>query len=681
MVLSEFRNPRCALLSGAILLLAPLAHAATLWQRATPEELSMTSQPQVPGAAAVILSREEIVDDSKGSWSYYARIKILTQAGRDRYSNVAIEYPTQSSILYFSVTSIAGRTIHPDGSIIPFTGKPFDRLLDRSSSQSIRETVFTLPEVEIGSIIEYRYSIQLDPGNQYFGMVTGQFTPIFYAQNNLFTRSEHFLWHTNQRPVALVSSLPGGDAAVKVKDLHDDQHYTDYTIDLANVSPIADEPFMPPPSTLEQKVVFYTQLSDSIRNAQDFWDRVGRTWSKDIDKFIGPPSQLSDAAAALTAGALTPEDKLRKLYATVQQMENTNFTRERSAREKKVVGISNPKSALDVLQQKRGDDVQLTVLFVGLARAAGVHAYVMAVTNRDLSRFNPQFVTFGQLNDDVAIVELNNQDLFLDPAEPLCPFGQLLWPHSLAGGLRQTATGTAFAMSSLPGYKDSETRRVANLTIDPTGHESGTVDMSFSGAPALRWRQNTLLGDETALHQNLEKYLSDHMPKDTDVTLLSVDNLHDAEKPLIVHFQVSGPLVNFTGKNGFVPAQLFHLNETSPFPNTTRTLPIEYDYPESVDDAIRLQFPASWQIDTAPSGQTEVIPRIMGCTYRAQLSPTAIILRRHFVLGALQVDPSHYTELRNFYDKVATSDHQMILFHTAPIPNSRPNHQPPTTDH
>jgi len=664
MGIPKFRNGRHVLLFCIALLVVASAHAATKWQDPTPEELSMTSQPQVPGTAAVLLYREEIVDDDNGTWSYYSRIKILTQAGRDRYSDISIEYPSQGSDDNFNITSVAGRTIHPDGTVIPFPGKPYDRLVEKSSSETTREKVLALPDVQVGSIIEYRYTMHLADTVSF----ARTFIPTFYAQTNSFARAEHFQWHTNQSQIHLTSSLPGGVSAIKIKQGEEQT----YTIDLANVLPVPDEPEMPPLSSLVQKVVFYTDLPDTIRNAQDFWDRYGTFWSRDIDEFIGPPSKLAAAAAEITAGASTPEDKLRKLYAAVQQMENTNFSRERSARENKVIGVSDPKSARDVLQQKRGDDIQLTLLFVGLARAIGMKAYIMAVANRDISHFESQLMTFQQLNDDVAIVELNNQEILLDPAEPLCPFGQLLWTHALAGGLRQTATGVALARSPLPAAKDSETRRVANLILDDTGHESGTVDMCFQGAPALRWRQNTLLGDEAALHQDLEKYLLDLITKGSDVALTSVENLHDANKPLVVHFKVSGPLANFTGKSSFVPAQFFEVNDTPLFPAATRTLPIEFSYPESFHDAVWIKFPASWQIDTAPPAETDIVPKTIGCDYRVQISPTAIILRRDFVLGSINLEPSRYSDLRSFYEKVVTRDHASVLFHIHPTPAAEP---------
>jgi hypothetical protein len=57
--------------------------ALAQWTTPTPEELSMTSQPEVPGAAAVYLYREETSDDDQHGFSTYIRIKVLTEKGKD----------------------------------------------------------------------------------------------------------------------------------------------------------------------------------------------------------------------------------------------------------------------------------------------------------------------------------------------------------------------------------------------------------------------------------------------------------------------------------------------------------------------------------------------------------------------------------------------------------------------
>ncbi|MGA7156053.1 MAG: DUF3857 and transglutaminase domain-containing protein [Acidobacteriaceae bacterium] len=624
----------------------------------------MTSQPQVPGASAIMLSRAEIVDDNHGTWTYIFRIKILNQAGRDRYSNVSIEYPGDE-ISDYELTSIAARTIHSDGGIIPFTGKPFDRVVASVPHLSQRQTVFTFPDVRVGSILEYTYTLKLRPLVFTFGFFTRTFIPTFYAQTELFARKVSFFWHATGWPVARSSSLPGGFAAIKVEEKSRFNHDADISIDLENVMPLADEPNMPPSDSLAQRVVFYDRLPPSVHSAQDFWNITGKAWSKDVDDFMGSSSKLRKADAVITAGATTPEDKLRRIYAAVQQMENTDF---HPGREQTSAGLINVTSAVDILDKKRGNSERLTILFIGLARAAGFKAYLMAVTNRNRSRFDPQLATMQQLDDDIAIVDLNGKELALDPAEPFCPFGQLHWTHSDVGGLRQTPTGVALAASPSAEIRDTETRSVASLTIDLSGHESGVVDIQFTGAPALHYRQSLLLDDELSLHHDLEQYLRDSMPPDTDVTLQSIENLRDGDKPLIVHFQVSGPLGRVTGKSSFVPAQLFRSRDTAMFTDPIRTLPIEFPYPEIMRDTVRLQYPSTWRLEATPAAESDAISGAMSCDYNVQLAPNVIILLRTSALSVNSVAPGHYAELLTYDNEVTAKDHEIILFRTQPAP-------------
>ena len=58
------------------------AYAGDLFVKPTAEELAMTSLPGYPGAAAVVLYREEITKDDMHVVLHYDRIKILTEDGK-----------------------------------------------------------------------------------------------------------------------------------------------------------------------------------------------------------------------------------------------------------------------------------------------------------------------------------------------------------------------------------------------------------------------------------------------------------------------------------------------------------------------------------------------------------------------------------------------------------------------
>ncbi len=155
------------------------------WIEPTAEELKMTSQPEVPGAAAVYLNRDEFTDDKLHYFAIYIRLKVLTDKGKD-YSNVELSYANRSGGGGYNVDDIAGRTIHSDGKVIPFTGKPYEKLIEKTQTEKHMAKVFTLPDVEVGSIIEYRYTLRYD--DHYF------ISPSWFIQSDLFTRKAHYKW-------------------------------------------------------------------------------------------------------------------------------------------------------------------------------------------------------------------------------------------------------------------------------------------------------------------------------------------------------------------------------------------------------------------------------------------------------------------------------------------------------
>ena len=70
--------------------LSVAAHADR-FQPVSQEELHMTSEPQAPGAPAIILYRQVETDDRSEQEYQYVRIKVLTEEGR-KYANIEIPY-------------------------------------------------------------------------------------------------------------------------------------------------------------------------------------------------------------------------------------------------------------------------------------------------------------------------------------------------------------------------------------------------------------------------------------------------------------------------------------------------------------------------------------------------------------------------------------------------------------
>ena len=662
------RSTALTTISAALML--PAAFAQQTFMPPTPEELSMTSLKEVPGAPAVYLYLDQTTDDHLRMFSFYVRLKVLTEGGKE-YANVEIPFSGNAGI---RVDEVSGRTIHPDGSITPFTGKPYEKLVEKVKGFKLKEKVFTMPAVEVGSILEYRYKLHYD--DSYF------MHPDWYIQNKLFIRKAHYSWKPNSSSntyivdahgqtlgsVAWTPLLPPG-AVVKDIDTSTrrtplDDSRSQLVLDIENVPPLPHEEFMPPMDSLSYRVLFYYT---SYRSPTEYWTKEGKYWTKDIDKFVGPGPAVGAAVKALAAAGDTEDQRLEKIYNSVQSLENTDFTRQRSSQEEKAAGLKEAKNTDDVLNRKRGTSDELAELFVAMARAAGFKAYVMAVTNRNRALFIQNYLSMGQLDDYVAIVNLGGKEVLFDPGQRYCEYKRLAWKHTYAGGLRQTDGGVTVSATGASTYRDEHTKRVADLTLDEQGVATGTITLTHMGDAALHWRQEALRGDDTSLNEDLKSSLEAMLPGGMDVRVLKVENLTDQTKPLLISYEVKGAVGAPTGKRLLVPANLFEANSHPHFPGATRELAIDMHYPTLTQDAVRYKFPASVTVESAPASTQAEIKGDAVFSTSSKVSGNSITFFRNVSMNRVLFLAKEYPDLRSFYSKLEAKDQEpLVLTHAAP---------------
>ena len=113
--------------SIVILCLFSLSFASTgnavEWLPIDSADLALKDNPARPGSHAMVLYRNEDLDDTLGSVAVYIRTKIFTDEGK-RYADVRIPWYAGH---YSAVDGVRGRTIHPDGSIVEFKGEVFQK--------------------------------------------------------------------------------------------------------------------------------------------------------------------------------------------------------------------------------------------------------------------------------------------------------------------------------------------------------------------------------------------------------------------------------------------------------------------------------------------------------------------------------------------------------------------------
>jgi hypothetical protein len=290
----------------------------------------------------------------------------------------------------------------------------------------------------------------------------------------------------------------------------------------------------------------------------------------------------------------------------------------------------------------------------------------MRVTNRDHNLFYPSWLTLRQLNDNIAIVVLDGKEQYYDPGQRYCPFGQMAWKHTGVQGLReQEGGGTTVGNTPLPPYLQSQVQRIGDLVLTSDGTASGSMKITWMGAPALYWRQESLRQDEEAMQHSMREWMEEHLPAGMEVKVSNVQNLQDYEKPLVANFSVHGPLGTATAKRIILPGQLFETNSKPLFPHPTRDIPIYFQYDERVIDAVRIKFPTELKLESVP--REDHFTFKTGATYHSKpdAQATFVLMRRTYDLAAPYFIPSEYAEVRDFYNKIATDDQQPIILTNA----------------
>ena len=655
------------LLVGAALVAAMLplfAHAQ--FQQPTPEELKMTSDPKAPGAAAVYLDIEQTTDDNLHYKSYYARIKVLTEKGKS-LANVEIPYAGE-----FKVTDIKARTIHSDGTIIPLDVKPENLLSFKDGNTKFGKMVFTLPSVEVGSILEYRYQLRYPDEwvssprwkiqRDYFVHKEHySFIPFASFLKGSQASSSHYLYDeaTGQTLNTLIwmSRLPAGTAPLTSDTTGR------YTLDLSDIPARPDEEWMPPIDSLLYKVQFYYKGS---YNATDFWQDEGKRWSKQVDRFAQPSSNLRQAVASIIAPSDTDLVKAQKIYAAVEALNNTDYSRTRSQSEMQQLKIKPAKRAEDVWTQKGGDSNEIALLCLAMLRAAGLKAYAIKVVDRDQALFDASYLDRDQFNDVLVLFKDGTKMTVLDPGEKLCPFGTVNWRHSNTYGLAQSDQGPVFGKTPDQPYTANSTTRTGNITIDEHGAITGYITQIMSGQQALRWRQMELENDDTAVKKAFDRELQQIVPAGVDAHVDHFLAMGDPSANLIAMINVKGSMGAATGKRMLLPGFFFESRAAEPFVQQEKRLePIDMHYGDRISDQITYHFPAAMSVEGAPQDAKVSWPKQAIYLSQSKAEPGQITVTRVIIRGFDYLNPSDYQELRGFYQKVAASDQQEVVLHAA----------------
>lgn len=619
------------------------------WLPITPEELKMTSEPLAPGAPAIYLYRQVDRNDSfRAATEYnYFRIKVLAEEGR-KYANVEIPFQKQRT----SISGIRARTIRPDGTIAEFDGKVYEQTVEKTKGIKILVKAFSLPDVQVGSIIEYHFNVDFE--DRYI------FSSLWILSEELFTKRAQFTLKPYNRDQWIVQwTWPAG----LPKDTAPPKEGSDSIVRMStqNIPAFIEEDHMPPPDELKFRVQFVYHEEMPEKDPDKYWKHFGKKADDRVENFVNKRKAMEEAVAGTITSGDAPDVKLQKIYARVQQIRNLSYELRKTQQENKRDKMKEITSVEDLWKNQYGSGWDLTWLFLGMARAAGFEAYPCLVSARNEYFFRKERINGGELDANVVLVKLNGKDLYFDPGAAFTPYGLLPWMETGVAGLKLDKDGGTWIQTPLPGSDESRIERTATLRLSSEGALEGKLKVTYVGLEALRHRVAGRNEDDTERKKSLEEEVQGYIPAGSELELTNKPEWNGASPMFVAEFDVKIPgWAASAGRRVLLATGLFGGSEKHICEHASRVWPVYFRYPFKTIDDLTIELPPDWKISDTPK---PVDQDLKAAEYLLKVENVGGKLHIQRVLRSdlMMIPVDHYSTLRSFFQLVRTEDEQQII--------------------
>ena len=643
----------------AVLLLAPdSATLAAKWDPIDPKELAATTPTVEKDAdAEALLWEVRVQDQPLGAYStqvtffHHLRVKIFTDRGRETYSR--IDLPRGPTV---HIKDVEARSVRRDGSFVETKKEDvFERTIAKAGGLKVKATSFALPAVEIGGIVEYRWTESHDNADSNFlrllfnreipvRLVRYQFVPLRIA--GLALQGAPF--QTDPLPKL---SEEKGYAVVSVE----------------NVPARREEPYAPPIWETEPwMLVYYGSLQPLELDV--YWLRAGKALYDEAHEYMSPSSAIRRAVESQSPGSGSVDEKLASLLALCRsklKRVDVDTATDADRREFKF-----NRFAAAAFNAGQGTSNNALGVFTAMAQAAGLDARLATLGSRNDLAFDRSMKLKQLLSSRVVAIRDGNDWRFVDPTNDHAPGGHLAWQNERVSALIGDKDAQVWATTPASPPEWSLDSRTATLRLSEDGTLEGDVATEAGGHSAMTLReQNDHLAPaerETALRDGLTARLAG-----AEVTEVHIDNVTDLDRPFATryHLKVSG-YAQRTGSRLFIQPAVFQKGDPPVFTAAVRLKPLFIEYAWKEVERVRIELPAGYRLEASNAPAKVALPPAGGYAMSLTTTPdgSVVEMKREFFFGGeqrLQFPVQVYLSLKEFFDGVAKADAQTLTLRKA----------------
>ncbi len=587
------------------------------------------------------------------------RMQIVTEKGKD-YANKSILYFNDPKGLTTKNEDISGIDAASynlvDGKVVK-TSMSSKYIFKEQTSDKYMRLKFSIPEVKVGSIIEYKYTVTSPRFADLPTWVFQHSEPVRYSYYSA-TIPEEFKYHVELRGSAnMRSNKENTTLQVIWQGSAASMDATKYTFEGEDLGAFKNEKFIYCKDDYAQRVDFELRVIDLPLND---YKEYTNTWA-DVRKYLEKDCEYSsrlkiknpyaEEMKSLDLEGKPASVKASRIFAFLKSKLKWDKTFELC-----------PKNPLKAVKEGKGSNADLNFIYMAMLRDAGIASTPMLIRDRLNGRLPITYASIDKLNTFVvAFVDDGGALLFADCS---ADYGDInvLPDHLMAEGvlydpnLTKTPNlgATRGEIYDLSEIRGNTTNTRINCVVSPNGQLNGQRINTHVGYNALAYKKAYHAEEDSlALTAKIEKNL------ECKLSTFSTKNVEGVGRAVEERIRFSKDAVVDGDRIYFNPL-VFADEKTNHFTKPDRVLPVEFPAAQTTTITSVVTIPEGYAIEEMPKAETIQLPGYMAVVISSEMQGNNLVTKYQSVVDKTFIPVTEYAKLQEYWNKVLKVNSTMV---------------------
>ncbi|MBN1650087.1 MAG: DUF3857 domain-containing protein [Bacteroidales bacterium] len=648
---------RTALIAFICFSLNAVAQPKMKLGKVSKEELQMTVYEKDSTAEAFILGEKYYLNTkySAATNSFdlqlevHRRIKILHNDAIDEWGNISFNlYENKGK--REKLVAFKGYTLNLVNGKIEEEKLALKDAFDERSSENYNTRKFTFKNVQVGSIIDYSYTIYSDFYTRIPDLVFQKSIPVMWSEMT-FEYPEYFkykyfmtgserVYHSEKETLIEYS---GGYEIPKISN----------TWVLKDIPSLKQLSFMRPVSNYRTKINYELYGVDFpgriYENYSSSWEEINRDLMNS-DNFGKLLDRLSPTQKIAEELGVSEASNMEKILAAVDYVQSNYIWNDK-------MRVYPSDEWRKNIKEKKGSTADLNFTLIGILKNLGINAHPVILSTRANGIIFESFPASEDFNYIITAIEQDGKFILVDPTSEFT--GLNILPERCLNGKGMLISESGYKWIPIETGVPYSIDEFVQFSIDDELKVKANYQAKYSDYAAyfLRNSINKKGGEEKYIKESIEGN------KELNISDFHLQNLKNLANPVIKRYTASPE--DYLQEMGdiilFKPILFPNFTE-NPFKKDKRDFPVDFTFARNYSQTVIINLPEGYAFEEIPKNirlAAHDRSLMLNVVYNIEGNKLSMIMKYNINKSFFKTD--RYNEIKSFFDNVVAKENEQII--------------------